>query len=65
MLDRPEFQSSYDKLSELDCKTFSTMELRLIHLFRLMSDEDRGRVRRMSEILTMIPDCVRTDEVAG
>lgn len=65
MLDRAKFEGSYKEFGEFDWRALTAIELRLIKLYRRMSDDDQQRVRRMSEILTMIPDGGCTDEVAG
>ena len=64
MLDRVKFPNIHSESSEANWEALSMRERRLVHLFRLMTDEDQDRVRRMSEILTTIPDGVHTDEVA-
>lgn len=61
MLDLAKFQGSYDESGEFDWQALTVLELRLIKLYRRMSDEDRQRVRRMSEVLSEIPDSSQID----
>jgi hypothetical protein len=56
MLDRAKFKDCYDESVEFDWQALTARELRLIKLYRRMSDEDQQRVRRMSEVLSEIPD---------
>jgi hypothetical protein len=62
MLDRAKFQGSYDESDEFEWQALSVIELRLVQLYRRMSDEDRKRVRRMAEILTEVPDRTSLDK---
>ncbi|KFE50276.1 hypothetical protein [Pseudomonas syringae] len=63
MLDRAKFEGSYNESGEFDWQAFTALELRLISLYRRMSDEDRQRVRRMTEVLSKIPDGPDIDKV--
>ena len=56
MLDRAKFEGSYNESRENDWQPITALELRLIGLYRRMSDEDQQRVRRMTEVLSEIPD---------
>ncbi|WPN24070.1 hypothetical protein [Pseudomonas marginalis] len=56
MLDRAKFESGYNESVEFDWQALTATELRLIRLYRRMSDEDQQRVRRMSEVLSEVPD---------
>lgn len=65
MLDRVEFQRSHDESGKSNWEGLSAHELRLVHLYRQLSDEDRDRIGRMSEILATIPENVCLDEVSS
>jgi len=56
MLDRAKLQDHYNASDEFDYQALTALELRLITLYRRMSDADRQRVIRMSEALSEIPD---------
>lgn len=56
MLDRAKFEGNYNEFGEFDWQALTVVELRLIKLYRRMSNEDQQRVRRMSEVLSEIPD---------
>lgn len=56
MLDRAKFEGSYNESLENDWQPITALELRLIRLYRRMSDEDQQRVRRMTEVLSEVPD---------
>lgn len=56
MLDRAKFEGSYNESRENDWQPITALELRLIRLYRRMSDDDQQRVRRMTEVLSEIPD---------
>ena len=61
MLDRAKFQGTYDASDEFDWQALTALELRLITLYRRLSDKDRQRVTRMSEVLSEIPDSSQID----
>jgi len=61
MLDRAKFEGSYNESRENDWQPITALELRLIRLYRRMSDVDQQRVRRMAEVLSEIPDSSGTD----
>ena len=61
MLDRAKFQGTYDAPDKFDWQALTALELRLITLYRRLSDTDRQRVRRMSEVLSEIPDSSQID----
>jgi hypothetical protein len=56
MLDRAKFEGNYTKSDAVDWHALTSMELRLIKLYRRMSVEDQNHVRRMSELLLEVPD---------
>lgn len=56
MLDRKDFEGSFNEFGELDQQALTVFELRLIKLYRRMTDEDQQRINRMSEVLSEIPD---------
>ena len=56
MLDRVKFEGGYNESRENDWQPITALELRLIRLYRRMSDDDQKRVRRMTEILSEVPD---------
>jgi len=61
MLDRAKLQDHYDESDEFDYQALTALELRLIMLYRRMSDSDRQRVIRMSKALSEVPDSSRID----
>jgi len=56
MLDRAKFEGSYKESGEYDWQTITALEMRLIRMYRRMSDEDQLRLRRLSEVLSEVPD---------
>ena len=62
MLDRAKFEGNYTKSDALDWRALTSMELRLIKLYRRMSVEDQNHVRRMSELLLEIPNASHPDK---
>lgn len=61
MLDRSKFEGSYNETGEFDWQALTKLERRLIRLYRRMSGEDQKRVRRMSEVLSEVPDTPMSD----
>jgi len=62
MLDRAKFEGSYNESRDDDWQPITALELRMIRLYRRMSDDDQKRVRRMTEVLSEIPDSSGIDQ---
>jgi len=62
MLDRAKFEGSFHESRDDDWQPITALELRMIRLYRRMSDDDQKRVRRMTEVLSEIPDSPGIDQ---
>ena len=65
MLDRAKFEGIYNESGECDWHTLTALEMRLIRMYRRLSDEDQLRLRRLSEVLLEVPDGPEIDKATS
>lgn len=61
MLDRTKKDRTSVGLSEFDWLGLTSIERRLIGLYRLLSEQEQLQLRRLSEVLATKPEDVATD----